>query len=155
MVDREREIQIEIELAEDSEKIVPGLGNLGRGVNLTGLAFERGELDYMSNGLNIECSNKISYNRTLSDYRNPKCRQLKYDLAELPPASVIIIFYNEVFSVLVRTIHNVLNTSPPSLLREIILVDDCSTISDDKEKLEHYIVTRLPGKVKMLRLPER
>jgi len=48
-----------------------------------------------------------------------------YD-ASLPSASVIIIFYNEPWSVLLRTVHSVLSGSPPHILKEIILVDDHS-----------------------------
>lgn len=44
----------------------------------------------------------------------------------LPSTSIIIIFYNEPWSVLLRTVHSVLKGSPPNLLKEIILVDDHS-----------------------------
>jgi len=39
---------------------------------------------------------------------------------------MIIIFYNEPWSVLLRTVHSVLSGSPPHVLKEIILVDDHS-----------------------------
>ena len=45
---------------------------------------------------------------------------------ELPSASVIICFHNEAQSVLLRTIHSVLNRTPPDLLVDIIAVDDAS-----------------------------
>jgi len=44
----------------------------------------------------------------------------------LPTASVIIVFHNEGFSSLVRTVHSVVNMSPPQLLHEVVMVDDYS-----------------------------
>lgn len=150
----ERNKRLEAQLQHDLAKIVPGLGYLGAEVNLTGESYERGELDFVSNGLNVELSNHISYNRTIQDYRHNGCKTLGY-VKDLPSTSVIIIFHNEIFSVLMRTVYSVLNTSPSNLLKELILVDDCSSIEEDKDKLEYFIETRLPTKVKLLRLPQR
>ena len=45
----------------------------------------------------------------------------------IPTATVIIIFHNEAWCTLLRTVHSVLETSPKVALVEIILVDDAST----------------------------
>lgn len=55
-----------------------------------------------------------------------RCRSKKFDYRRLPTTSVIIAFYNEAWSTLLRTIHSVLETTPAILLKEIILIDDYS-----------------------------
>lgn len=55
-----------------------------------------------------------------------RCKTVKFDYYKLPKTSVIIAFYNEAWSTLLRTVHSVLETSPDILLTEIILVDDYS-----------------------------
>ena len=54
-----------------------------------------------------------------------RCLSRTHDF-DLPTADVIIIFTNEAFSSLVRTIHSVINRTPARLLQQIILVDDFS-----------------------------
>jgi len=51
---------------------------------------------------------------------------LSYD-EKLPDASVIIVFYDEAWRTLLRTVHSVIDKSPSRLLREIVLVNDGST----------------------------
>ena len=75
------------------------------------------------------------------------------DLSSLPQTSVIFVFYNEAMSTLLRSIHSVLNKTPPQLLKEILLIDDGSDKPHLGAPLEDYI-KHLP-KVKLLRQPER
>ncbi len=67
--------------------------------------------------------------RTLPDVRNSVCRNKKYP-EDLPTASVVIIFKNERWSPVLRTVYSVLNRSPRHLLKEIILVDDQSDLGN-------------------------
>ena len=98
-------------------------------------------------------SDQISLNRSVKDTRLKECRHWNYP-ENLPAASVIIVFHNEGFSVLMRTVHSVLNRSPPQFLHEILLVDDYSDKEDLKEKLDIYIA-RFNGKVRVIRNVER
>ncbi|XP_033224682.1 polypeptide N-acetylgalactosaminyltransferase 1-like isoform X2 [Belonocnema kinseyi] len=83
-----------------------------------------------------------------------RCTNVTYD-SSLPTTSVVIIFFNEPWSVLLRTVYSVLKRSPPKFLKEIILVDDSSDEDELKGKLSYYVATRFPKKVKLIRLPER
>ena len=75
------------------------------------------------------------------------------DFATLPQTSVVFVFYNEAMSTLLRSIHSVLNRSPPELLKEIVLIDDGSDKPHLLEPLDAYIA-RLP-KVRIVRQPKR
>lgn len=140
----------------DMAKQVKKLGDRGKAVSLVGKAKEIGEKRLSVIALNEELSEHLSYNRTTPDARNPLCKLIKYDVNSLPTASVVVIFYNEPYSVLVRTVHSVINTCPGHMLKEVILVDDCSTNVELKDKLDYYIRTRLDvDRVKTIRLKNR
>lgn len=139
----------------DLRKQEPGLGENGRIAHLKSPYDEIGEKQLAVIALNEELSEHISYNRTIPDARHPACKRIVYDTTDLPTTSVIVIFFNEPYSVLVRTVHSVLNTSPAHLLKEVIIVDDASGNIELKGKLDHYIKTRFPTKVKILRLKNR
>lgn len=149
------ELTYEHEIEDDIAKQVEGLCNSGVECFLSGDDEMLGDESYSANGINVMLSNKISYNRTPPDVRNVLCTMIHYDVNTLPSASVVIIFYEEPYSVLLRTVHSVLNTAPSMLLKEIILVDDFSSFTDLKGKLRHYVKTRLPEKVKLLRLDKQ
>jgi len=72
----------------------------------------------------------------------------------LPQTTIIIVFHNEAWSVLLRTVHSVINRSKPELLKEILLVDDASSRSFLKEQLDNY-VKALPIPTRVLRLQQR
>ncbi|XP_030404438.1 polypeptide N-acetylgalactosaminyltransferase 4 [Gopherus evgoodei] len=89
--------------------------------------------------INIYLSDKISLHRHIQDNRMYECKAKSYNYRKLPTTSVIIAFYNEAWSTLLRTVHSVLETSPAVLLKEIILVDDLSDKIYLKAELEKYI----------------
>lgn len=93
-------------------------------------------------------------NRKLPDVRDPLCASVIYDKS-LPTASVIIIFYNEAFSILMRTIKSVLNRTPEHLLKEIILVNDNSDDKNLGDILDYYLTTRYPSNIKLIKLSNR
>ena len=88
------------------------------------------------------------------DTRDPHCRAATYDDV-LPKASIIIIFTNEAWSPLIRTVWSVLDNTEAEHLHEIILVDDFSDKTHLKGKLTRYIQKKFPSKVKLLRLKSR
>uniref|UniRef100_A0A8C4KVP3 Polypeptide N-acetylgalactosaminyltransferase n=1 Tax=Dromaius novaehollandiae TaxID=8790 RepID=A0A8C4KVP3_DRONO len=77
---------------------------------------------------NAFASDRISLHRDLGpDTRPPECIEQKFKRCPpLPTTSIIIVFHNEAWSTLLRTVHSVMYTSPAILLKEIILVDDAS-----------------------------
>lgn len=105
------------------------------------------------NNYNYFASEKISLHRSLPDYRYPSCRNLEYP-EKLPRTSVVIIFHNEAWSMLFRTVWSIIDRSPRELIEEIILVDDCSTWDFLKRPLDDYIET-LPVRVKVIRNKQR
>lgn len=69
-------------------------------------------------------------------------------------ASVVLVFHNEGKSVLLRTVHSVINRTPSRFLEEVLLVDDFSDHEDLKLELEMYI-KRFRGTVRLIRNKKR
>ncbi|XP_063521367.1 polypeptide N-acetylgalactosaminyltransferase 10 isoform X2 [Pongo pygmaeus] len=132
----------------DAQRV--GNGEQGRPYPMTDA--ERVDQAYRENGFNIYVSDKISLNRSLPDIRHPNCNSKRY-LETLPNTSIIIPFHNEGWSSLLRTVHSVLNRSPPELVAEIVLVDDFSDREHLKKPLEDYMA--LFPSVRILRTKKR
>jgi len=148
---------------DDPHVIVPPVdpnapGEMGRPVRIenpdpeTKKKIDKGWKD---NAYNQYASDMISLHRSLPDQRDQWCRVADRNLpvAQLPATSVIVCFHNEGWTALLRTVHSIIDRSPPSLLEEVVLVDDASTQSHLLEELEVY-VSKYP-KVKIVRSPER
>ncbi|XP_022236726.1 polypeptide N-acetylgalactosaminyltransferase 11-like, partial [Limulus polyphemus] len=84
------------------------------------------EEGHRHHAFNLLISNRLGYHRDVPDTRHFLCKSKRYS-STLPSASVIICFYNEALSTLLRTVHSVLDRSPPDLLHEVILLDDNSS----------------------------
>lgn len=136
--------------------LVEGPGGLGQGgvaATLRDYSHES-ESKYEEYGYNAQLSDRISLDRSIPDYRPKKCKQMTYPSA-LPQMAVVFIFVNEALSVILRSVHSVVNHTPPHLLKEIILVDDNSDSVELKFNLDQYVNKRYPGLVKIVRNSKR
>ncbi|XP_078572364.1 polypeptide N-acetylgalactosaminyltransferase 11-like [Branchiostoma floridae x Branchiostoma japonicum] len=104
---------------------------------------ETRDMGYRRHAFNLLISDRIGFHRNIPDTRNDKCRGKSYP-SGLPKTSIVICFFNEAWSTLLRTVHSVLDRTPRELLQEIILIDDFSDQSHLKEELEEYIRDHLP-----------
>ncbi len=142
------------EFAADEAKVVPGLGEYGEPVKLSTSEEALAKKVMEKEAFNLVASDKISLRRNVPDTRDPQCKKVQYD-KELPTVSVVIIFTNEAWTPLLRTIWSVLDKTPDEYLHEIILVDDFSDKKHLGGKLERYIQRKFPSKVRLKRLHER
>lgn len=95
----------------------------------------------------------MSVQRSFPDIRYPECKNITY-MTALPAASVIIIYHNEQWTLIVRTIWGIINKSPRELLKEIILVNDLSDLNYLDKPLDDYLEL-LPAKVVHIRTKKR
>ncbi|XP_078085318.1 polypeptide N-acetylgalactosaminyltransferase 13 isoform X1 [Mustelus asterias] len=130
-----------------------GPGEMGKAVLIPMEDQEKMRDLFKINQFNLMASDMIAFNRTLPDVRLEGCKTKVYQ-DDLPDTSVVIVFHNEAWSTLLRTIHSVLIRSPKKVLREIILVDDDSERDFLKKPLENY-VKNLQVPVKIIRMEQR
>ncbi|KAE9553428.1 hypothetical protein FO519_003387 [Halicephalobus sp. NKZ332] len=133
-----------------------GPGSNGNGVSIGNDKEEKMKEMFKQNQFNLMASNMISVNRSLPDFRSHKCKSDAelYDVNSLPKVSIIIVFHNEAWSTLLRTLHSIIARSPSSLLEEIILIDDMSERDYLKKPLDLYL-KRLPISAYIIHLTER
>merc|ERR1719500_1531724 len=134
-------------------------GEMGNGIELESIkpkGKKKKEAMYQAHGFDEYISEyMVSLNRSLPDRRDDWCKEPSHRMSvtELQPTSVIIIFHNEAWSTLLRTIYSVINRSPERLIHEIILVDDASTLEHLGDRLTRELETM--AKVRLIRMPER
>uniref|UniRef100_A0A1I8P8R1 Polypeptide N-acetylgalactosaminyltransferase n=2 Tax=Stomoxys calcitrans TaxID=35570 RepID=A0A1I8P8R1_STOCA len=105
-------------------------------------------------GFNVNISRGLPLQRSLPDTRHKKCQRMRYP-SLLPKCSIIVVYRNEQASVLLRTLHSLLDRTPEKLLEEIILVDDYSDPQDDDEGLQIYMKNNFGDKIQMVHLKQR
>ncbi|XP_020931951.1 polypeptide N-acetylgalactosaminyltransferase 13 isoform X5 [Sus scrofa] len=142
-----------------------GPGEMGKAVLIPKDDQEKMKELFKINQFNLMASDLIALNRSLPDVRlegpsisgiiliESLCKTKVYP-DELPNTSVVIVFHNEAWSTLLRTVYSVINRSPHYLLSEVILVDDASERDFLKLTLENY-VKNLEVPVKIIRMEER
>ncbi|KAG4069982.1 hypothetical protein HA402_013642 [Bradysia odoriphaga] len=128
-------------------------GEMGVAFTVPESREEEAKERFTEHEFNIVVSEMVSVNRSLADIRHPKCLEIEYP-SRLPTTSIIIIFHNEAWSTLIRSLWSIINRSPLGLVKEIILVDDKSTFDFLGEQLDEYVKT-LPIEVKIVRMEER
>uniref|UniRef100_A0AAX7T3P8 Polypeptide N-acetylgalactosaminyltransferase n=1 Tax=Astatotilapia calliptera TaxID=8154 RepID=A0AAX7T3P8_ASTCA len=130
-----------------------GPGEGGKPVVIPKEQQEKMKEMFKINQFNLMASEMIALNRSLPDVRLEGCKNKLYP-DNLPRTSVVIVFHNEAWTTLLRTVHSVIDRSPHTLLEEIVLVDDASERDFLKQQLERY-VRKLEVPVRVVRMEQR
>ena len=126
----------------------PFEGKNGSPVLVPAKDFYRMQELFQINRFNLMASDRIPLNRSLPDVRRKGCVSRYANLGNLPTTSIIIVFHNEAWSTLLRTVYSVIDRSPRHLLEEIILVDDDSDREFLKDALDEHVQSlQVPTKV--------
>jgi hypothetical protein len=124
---------------DNAKQNLDGPGEMGKGFDVDKTKLTPDELrkydeGFQKNAFNGYVSDLISIHRSLPDVRDPGCRKIAYTAVSVT-ASVVMCFHNEAWSVLLRSIHSILDRTPPNLLKEIIIVDDFSDMGNEQSCL--------------------
>ncbi|RMC15797.1 hypothetical protein DUI87_08001 [Hirundo rustica rustica] len=141
------------DVPEPIQKPHEGPGEMGKPVVIPKEEQEKMKEMFKINQFNLMASEMIALNRSLPDVRLEGCKTKVY-ADNLPTTSVVIVFHNEAWSTLLRTVHSVINRSPRHMLEEIVLVDDASERDFLKRPLESY-VKKLKVPVHVIRMEQR
>ncbi|XP_057294075.1 polypeptide N-acetylgalactosaminyltransferase 5-like [Hydractinia symbiolongicarpus] len=122
------------------ELVIPALGTNGLPAKLPVHLKSLSASLFNKHSFDSVLSDRISLNRKLKDPRGDKCvkEHEKYP-KDLSTTTVIICFHNEAVSVLLRTVHSVINRTPAHLLSEIILIDDASTTKTTRRMVTAHL----------------
>ncbi|XP_012944326.2 polypeptide N-acetylgalactosaminyltransferase 5 [Aplysia californica] len=134
----------------------PGYGGKGVTINLDQMSAAQRQVyerDLTTYQVNKMAADLVPLRRRLN-FTMDECSHLTYDLPSLPRAGVVIIFNNELWSVLMRTVFSILDAGPSELISEIVLVDDASDQQHLQQPLDDYLVI-FEGKVKLVRMSNR
>nr|CAD7405975.1 unnamed protein product [Timema cristinae] len=112
------------------------------------------EEGYKTHAFNVLEHNLSLRMDNLQPMKRLKCKTVTYP-EQLPMASIVVCFYNEHFNTLMRTVHSVVDRTPPNLLHEVILIDDFSDIDGLHEEIKTYIAANFMEKVILLRSQRR
>ncbi|XP_064087973.1 polypeptide N-acetylgalactosaminyltransferase 11-like [Macrobrachium nipponense] len=110
------------------------------------------EQGYRLHAFNTLVSTRLSLHRPIPDTRDKRCKDIVYPTV-LPPASVIVCFYREDLSALLRTVYSVLDRTPADYLHELLLIDDT-----DEGRYHAEVTSKMKGiseKIRILKTPER
>jgi polypeptide N-acetylgalactosaminyltransferase len=137
-----------------SRHLEKGQGQYGQAVSLRPNERRRADALFSVWGYNAVSSQKVSVHRSVPDRRSDACKESVFSDGGLN-VSVVIVFNNEGWSTLLRTVWSVLHSTPEELLHEILLLDDFSDRAHLRRPLTKYIKVNFPDKVKMRRLDSR
>ncbi|ESP04279.1 hypothetical protein LOTGIDRAFT_170979 [Lottia gigantea] len=107
------------------------IGENGKGLSIDTRRLSKKEqkkvdTGYVRYAIKEYVGNLVSVRRNLPDPRIQDCKDISYP-KDLPKTSIIMCFHDEAWTSLLRSVHSIIDRTPPRLVEEIILVDDNST----------------------------